>query len=78
MTTELPPTRREHRQTRRDAEQRRTGAQREIKQLRRDARHEVRTLRRSAETATTVGRARLTELAAQALAGLAARLHTNR
>jgi len=68
----------EHRQTRRDAERRRTSAQREITQLRHDARHELRTVRRSAETATVVGRTRLAELAAQGLTGLAARLHTNR
>ena len=78
MTTDLPRTRREHRQTRRDAERRRAGAQREIKQLQRGVRHDLRTVRRSAETATIVGRARLAELAARGLAGLAARLHTSR
>ena len=78
MTTDLPPTRREDRQTRRDAERRRTGAQRQIKQLQRDARHELRTVRRSAQTAAITGRAKLTDLAAQGLAGLAARLHTSR
>ena len=74
MTTDLPHTRREHRQIRREAERRRGGAQREIKQLQRDARHDLRTVRRSAETATAVGRARLAEFAARALAGLAAGL----
>jgi len=78
MTTDLPRTRREHRQTRRDAERRRAGAQREIKQLQCGVRHDLRTVRRSAETATIVGRARLAELAARSLAGLAARLHTSR
>ena len=78
MTTDPPHTRREHRQTRREAEQRRRGAQREIKQLHRDARHDLRTVRRSAQTATVVGRARLAEFAARALAGLAARLRTGR
>jgi F0F1-type ATP synthase membrane subunit b/b' len=78
MTTDLPPTRREHRQTRRNAERRRAGAQREIKQLQRDARRDLRAARRSAQTATIVGRARLAELAAQALTGFATRLHTSR
>ncbi|MET0493444.1 MAG: hypothetical protein ABW000_09985 [Actinoplanes sp.] len=71
MTTELPYTRREHRQTRRDAERRRILAQREIKQLQRG-------VRRSAETVTIVGRARLAELAARGLTELAFRLRTSR
>ena len=78
MTTDLPRIRREHRRARRDAERRREGAQREIKQLRRDTRDDLRTVRRSAETATIVGRAKIAELAAKALAGLAARLSTGR
>ena len=78
MTTDLPRTRREHRQARRDAERRRTGAQRDINQLQRDVRRELRSVRRSAQTATVVGRARLAQLAAQALNGLATRLHTSR
>ena len=78
MTTDLPPTRREHRQGRRDAEWRRNLAQREIKQLQRDVRHDLRAVRRSAETAAITGRTKLAGLAAQGLAGLAARLHGSR
>jgi len=78
MTIDRPRSRREHRQTRRDAEQRRNSAQHEIKQLLGDVRHDLHTARRSAETTTVVGRAKLTGLAAQALAGLAARLPTSR
>jgi len=78
MTTELPRTRREHRQARRAAEGRRAGAQREINQLQREARRELRTVRRAAETATIVGRARLAELAARGLSGLVTRLRAGR